>query len=110
MDSPCTNHAYPIKHLYKDYELLKCFLQQVGRPKEGDGKEVAAKKGGTVGKDEDGFPDPEECIMIFSGSDAIWSKRQHKARYREACAAETAVPFFLSWSESSIRGTIPPMS
>ena len=26
MESPCTNHAYPIKHLYKDCELLKCFL------------------------------------------------------------------------------------
>ena len=26
MDSPCTNHAYPIKHLYKDCELLKRFL------------------------------------------------------------------------------------
>ena len=26
LDSPCTNHAYPIKHLYKDYELLKRFL------------------------------------------------------------------------------------
>ena len=27
MDSPCTNHAYPIKHLYKDYKLLKRFLR-----------------------------------------------------------------------------------
>ena len=27
MDSPCTNHANPMKHLYKDYELLKHFLQ-----------------------------------------------------------------------------------
>ena len=27
MDSLCTNHAYPIKHLYKDYELLKRFLR-----------------------------------------------------------------------------------
>ena len=27
MDSLCTNHAYPIKHLYKDCELLKCFLR-----------------------------------------------------------------------------------
>ena len=26
MESPCINHAYPIKHLYKDYELLKHFL------------------------------------------------------------------------------------
>ena len=40
--------------------------------------------------------------MIFGGSDAIWTKRQHKVLYREACAAETAVPFFLSWSESPI--------
>ena len=27
MDSPCTNHAYPVKHLYKDCELLKRFLR-----------------------------------------------------------------------------------
>ena len=38
----------------------------------------------------------------LSRSDIIWSKRQHKVRYREACAAETGVPSFLSWSESSI--------
>ena len=39
--------------------------------------------------------------MIFGGSDVIWSKHQHKVRYREACAAEMAVPS-LSWSESPI--------
>ena len=55
-----------------------------------------------AGKDGDSFPNLEECIMIFSGSDAICSKRQHKVRYREACAAKTAVPSFLSWSESPI--------
>ena len=49
-----------------------------------------------AGKDGDSFPDPEECIMIFRGSDAIYSKRQHKVCYREACAAESAVPSFLS--------------
>ena len=54
-----------------------------------------------MGKDGDGFPDPKECIMIFGGSDAIWSKRQHKVRYREACAVKTVVPSF-SWSESLI--------
>ena len=75
MDSPCTNHAYPVKHIYKDYELLKRFLRQAGGLKEGDGKEAAAKKGDAAGKDGDGFPDPEECIMIFSGSNAVWSKR-----------------------------------
>ena len=92
MDSPCTNHAYPIKHLYKDCELLKRFLRQADRPKQGNDKEVAAKKGGMTGKDGDNFPDPEECIMIFGGSDTICSKRQHKVRYKEACAAETAIP------------------
>ena len=33
MDNPCTNHAYLVKHLYKDYELLKCFLRQADGPK-----------------------------------------------------------------------------
>ena len=27
MESPCTNHAYPVKHLYKDYELIKRLLR-----------------------------------------------------------------------------------
>ena len=36
------------------------------------------------------------------GSDAIYSKRQHKVRYREACVAKMAIPSFLSWSESLI--------
>ena len=40
--------------------------------KEGKGKEAAAKKGGATGKDGGGFPDPEECIMIFGGPDAIY--------------------------------------
>ena len=68
-------NAYPVKHLYKDCELLKHFLRQAGKPKEGKGKEDAAKKGGTAGKDGDSFPDPKECLMIFGGSDAIHSKR-----------------------------------
>ena len=102
MDSLCINHTYPIKYLYKDCELLKCLLRLADGPKEGDGKEAATKKGGMTGKDKAGFPDPDECIMIFSGSDAVWPKRQHKVRYREACATETVVPSFLSWSESPI--------
>ena len=51
MESPCTNHAYPVKHLYKDCELLKRFLRQAGGPKEGKGKEAVAKKGGMADKD-----------------------------------------------------------
>ena len=51
---------------------------------------MATKKGGSAGKDGDDFPDPKECIMIFGGSDAIWSKHQHK------------VPSFVCWLESPI--------
>ena len=91
-----------VKDLYKDCKLLKRFLRQAAKPKEGIGKEEAAKKGGARGKDEDGFLDPEECLMIFGGSDDIHSKRQHKVCYREACTAESAIPSFLSWSDSSI--------
>ena len=53
MESLCTNHAYPVKHLYKDCELLKPLLRQAGGPKEGKGKEAAAKKGGVADKDPD---------------------------------------------------------
>ena len=51
MDSPCTNHAYPIKHLYKDYQLLKCLLRQAGRPKDEIGEEAAIEEGGAAGVD-----------------------------------------------------------
>ena len=40
--------------------------------------------------------------MIFGGSDAIHSKHQHKVHYREACATESAIPCFLSRSDSLI--------
>ena len=40
--------------------------------------------------------------MIFRGSDAIYSKRQHIVGYREACVAETAIRSFLRWSKSLI--------
>ena len=27
MESPCTNHNYPVNHLYKDCQLLRCLLR-----------------------------------------------------------------------------------
>ena len=53
MESPCTNHNYPIKHLYKDCELLKRLLRQGGGPKEEKGAEAVAGKGGVADKDLD---------------------------------------------------------
>ena len=59
-------------------------------------------KGGAVSKDEDSFPNPKECLMIFGRSDAIHSKRQHKVCYKEACTTESAIPSFLSCLDSPI--------
>ena len=28
LEGPCPNHAFPIKHLYKDYVLMKRFLSR----------------------------------------------------------------------------------
>ena len=50
MESLFTNHAYPVKYLYKDCELLKRLLRQAGGPKEEKSEEAAAKKGGVAGK------------------------------------------------------------
>ena len=53
MESPCTNHDYPIKHLYRDCQLLKRLLRQAGSPKEEKGEEATIEKGGVAGKDLD---------------------------------------------------------
>jgi len=53
MESLCTNHDYPIKHLYKDCQLLKHLLRQGDRPKEEKGEEAATENGGVAGKDLD---------------------------------------------------------
>ena len=53
LESPCTNHAYPVKHLYKDCELLKRLLRQAGGPKEEKGEEAVAKKRDVTDKDLD---------------------------------------------------------
>ena len=53
MESPCTNHDYPVKHLYKDCQLLKRLLRQADGPKEEKGEEATTEKGGIAGKDPD---------------------------------------------------------
>ena len=95
MESPCTNHTYPIKHFYKDYELKRFYDRLAGRRKE-RARRQRPRKEARHARMMMAFPDPEECLMIFGGSDAIYSRHQHKVRYREACVAETVVPSFLS--------------
>jgi hypothetical protein len=63
MKGPCPNHDIPIKHLFKDCDLLKHYLK---------GKLTTASKGkrsepSKGNKEEDAFLRSEGCLMIFSG-------------------------------------------
>ena len=50
----------------------------------------------------DGFPTPDDCLMIFGGSAVYDSKRHQKVMCHEVYTIERATPAFLRWSESAI--------
>ena len=68
----CPNHAFPIKHLYKDYGLMKRFLSR-GSNKGEHGKDPDPAADNAEEKDGS-FLMPDGCLMIFEGSDAYGSK------------------------------------
>ena len=73
LKGPCPNHAFPIKHLYKDYVLMKRFLFG-GSNKEEHRKEPKLTADDTEGKDG-GFAALDGCLMIFGGLAAYDFKR-----------------------------------
>jgi hypothetical protein len=73
LEGPCPNHTYPIKHTYKDYELMKKFLSRGS--KKGDRK----KKPDLLGDDaeeKDTFREETNCLMIFGVPATYNSKRR----------------------------------
>ena len=68
LEGPCLNHAFPIKHLYKDCALMKRF------PSGGSDKGNQRKKpepAVDVAKGKDGgFLTLDGCLMIFGGTAA----------------------------------------
>ena len=50
LEGPCPNHAFPIKHLYKDYGLMKQFLSE-GSNKGEHRKDPKPTTDGAEGKD-----------------------------------------------------------
>ena len=74
LEGPCLNHAFPVMHLYKDYSLMRRFL--FGGSNKGEhGKDPNPAMDDAEEKD-DGFPTPDDCLMIFGGSVAYDSKRR----------------------------------
>ena len=78
LEGLCPNHAFPVKHLLKDYGLMRKFLAKSTNKGE-QGKEPAPAADDTEEKD-DGFPTPNGCLMIFRGSAAYDFRRSHVAK------------------------------
>ena len=96
----CLNHAFSIKHLYKDCALMKQFLSS-GSKKVEHRKEPKLVVDDDEGKNS-GFPMPDGCLKIFEGSVAYDSKRRQKLACREVYTAKPTTPSSLRWSESAI--------
>jgi hypothetical protein len=100
LKGPCLNHAYPVKHAYKDCGLMKKFLS--GGTKKGEGKRKPDPPKDDVKEKEDAFLDEIGCLMIFDGLAAYDSKHRQKLMHREVYVAKPATPAFLRWSRSAI--------
>jgi hypothetical protein len=99
LEGPRPNHAYPVKHAYMDYELMKKFLTEGS--KKGDRKKKPDPSRDDA-EEEDTFPEETSCLMIVGGLAAYDSKRRQKLARREVYMAEPATPAFLRWSRSAI--------
>ena len=85
LEGSCPNHAFPIKHLLKDYGLMRKFLS--GSSNKGEqGKEPAPTADDAEEKDDD-FQTPDGCLMTFEGSAAYDSKCRQKVARREVYTA-----------------------
>ena len=86
LEGPCLNHAFPVKHLYKDCGLMKWFLSR-GSNKGEHEKDPDPTTDNVEGK-YSGFPMPDGCLMIFGGSAAYDSKYRQKLTHREVYTAK----------------------
>jgi hypothetical protein len=96
LEKSCPDHAFHVKHMYKDYALMKKYLSR-GSKKGEQKKKPEPTEGNAEGKD-DGFPDSNGCLMIFGRPKAFESKRCQKLTRQEVYLAEPAMPSFLWWS------------
>ena len=85
LKGPCPNHTFPVKHMLKDYGLMRKFLSESSNKGE-QGKEPAPTADDSEEKD-DGFPTPDGCLMIFGGSSVYDSKHRQKVARREVYTA-----------------------
>ena len=73
LEGPCPNRAFPVKHLYKDYGLMKQFLSRSSNKWE-HRKDPKSAIDSAEGKDGR-FLALDGYLMIFGGSASYDSKR-----------------------------------
>ena len=74
LEGPCPNHAFPIKHMYKDCSLMKRFF--TGGSKKWEKKKKPEAEADDTGEKDGGFPSLDGYLMIFGGPEAYGSKRR----------------------------------
>jgi hypothetical protein len=72
LEGPCSNHAFPVKHLYKNYTLMKRFLSTIS--KKGDQRRKPEPTADDAEEKDSGFLAMGGCLTIFSGTTAYDSK------------------------------------
>ena len=72
LEGPCLNHAFPVKHLYKDCSLMRQFLS--GGSNKGEHRKDPNPTVNNAKEKDGGFPTLDGCLMIFGGSAAYDSK------------------------------------
>jgi hypothetical protein len=68
------NHAFPVKHLYKDCALMKQFLSSIS--KKGDQIRKPEPTADDNEEKDSGFSAMDGCLMTFGGAVAYDSKRR----------------------------------
>jgi hypothetical protein len=74
LEGACPNHAFHIKHLYKDCALMKRFL--FGGSKKGDQRRKPEPVADDAEEKDGGFLATDGCLMIFGGTVAYDSKHR----------------------------------
>jgi hypothetical protein len=83
LEGPCSNRAYPMKHMYKDCSLMKRFLS--GGSNRGDKKKKPDPSADDVEEKEGAFLETTGCLMIFDKMVVYDSK----CRQKLMCARST---------------------
>jgi hypothetical protein len=70
LEKLCTNHGFPVKHKFKDCDLMKRLLRLAGR-NGNDGRD----KRPPVDQEKEKFPVVDRCLVIIGGLEDDCSKR-----------------------------------